>query len=346
MTNARRTVVREGLEGTYHCMARCVRRAFLCGFDHLTGNNYDHRKDWIRNRLQKLVEVFAVEVCGYAIMDNHLHLILRNRPDLVASWSDKEVAIRWRNLYPKFSTNPEADLLAIANNPDLITQYRHRLQSISWFMARLNEWVARKANQEDGCTGRFWDGRFKCKALLDQAAILTCLTYVDLNPIHAAIATTPEQSEFTSAQERILAKLAKEKRASLGPTRKDVSPEQKGVIADLKAAENGDQWLCPLQDTAHRRGFLNMELNEYLCLLDWTGRQVRSDKPGRIPANLEHILDRLNVAQTGWVDTVTHFDSRFYYMVGRLQKMTEAAGRAGLHWFKGIASAKIAFKDL
>jgi REP element-mobilizing transposase RayT len=84
--------VKEGEEGVYHCISRCVRRAFLCGRDVLTKRGYSHRKASLVGRLQYLASIFAIEVCAYAIMENHYHTILRIRPDLGASWSDLEVA--------------------------------------------------------------------------------------------------------------------------------------------------------------------------------------------------------------------------------------------------------------
>src|ERR1700733_3990498 len=89
----RREIVAGDEVGVYHCIARCVRRAFLCGVDPLTGNDFEHRKGWIRVRLEKLASVFAIDICGYAVMSNHLHLVLRCRPDLVADWSAEEVAL-------------------------------------------------------------------------------------------------------------------------------------------------------------------------------------------------------------------------------------------------------------
>jgi hypothetical protein len=75
--------------------ARCVRRALLCGADPYTGQDFSHRKEWILDRMRELAGLFAVEVCGYSVMSNHLHPVLRNRPDIAEQWSDDEIALRW-----------------------------------------------------------------------------------------------------------------------------------------------------------------------------------------------------------------------------------------------------------
>ena len=207
----RSAYVKEGEEGVYHCYSRCVRRAFLCGYDALTGRDFSHRKQWIVDRLQYLASIFAIEVCAYAIMENHPHSILRTRPDILASWSDIEIATHWLRLCPKRSMRRkpipslEEQIKALVNNPQRIAVLRKRLCSVSWFMAKLNEFIARKANKEDNVKGRFWESRFKCQALLDEAAIAACMVYVDLNPIRAGVASTPEDSDSTSIQERIRA---------------------------------------------------------------------------------------------------------------------------------------------
>jgi len=84
-----------------HCVQRCVRRAFLCGRDDVTGQDYEHRRGWIRQRLEFLAGVFSVDCLTYTVLSNHVHLVLRSRPDVVATWSDEEVARRWLTVFPK-----------------------------------------------------------------------------------------------------------------------------------------------------------------------------------------------------------------------------------------------------
>jgi REP element-mobilizing transposase RayT len=178
---ARRDIVDNVQVGVYHCIARCVRRAFLCGIDTYSGRDYSHRKAWVLDRLRHLAGLFGVEVCGYAIMSNHLHLVLQNRPDSVEQWSDAEVALRWRKLFPlrdeasgKPAEPDDCDLAMLTADADRLKILRQRLSSLSWFMRCLCEWVARAANVEDGSAGRFWAGRFKSQPLLDEAALLAC----------------------------------------------------------------------------------------------------------------------------------------------------------------------------
>ena len=209
---ARREIVDQDQVGFYHCIARCVRRAFLCGADIVSGKSFDHRKAWVQQRLEELAAVFAVDVCGFAVLSNHLHLVLRIRPDVAQDWSDEEVARRWWRLFPRRGPNREIielephQLAALLADPQRVARWRERLCSLSWFMRSLCEPIARRANREDGCSGRFWEGRFKSQALLDEAAVLACSIYVDLNPIRAGVADRPETSEFTTAFERIAAR--------------------------------------------------------------------------------------------------------------------------------------------
>src|SRR5258708_33565819 len=106
MPRIRRRFLAEPAEvGVYHCVNRCARRSYLCGTDQASGKNYEHRKQWIQNRMQFLAGQFGLDVLGFAAMSNHLHVVLRNRPDVVQGWSDAEVARRWWNVFPKRRDN-------------------------------------------------------------------------------------------------------------------------------------------------------------------------------------------------------------------------------------------------
>src|SRR5512139_3149838 len=206
----RKRYVKDGQEGVYHCFSRCVRRAFLCGFDTVTNRDFSHRKALLLDRLRFLASIFAIDVCAYAILENHYHLILRLIPQIMAAWSSRDVAVRWLTLFPhrdRLTGEPlpptELQIASLVSNPERIEELRKRLCSLSWFMGRLNEFIARIANKEDDVKGRFWESRFKCQNLLDDASITACMVYVDLNPIRAGLAATPEKSDFTSIQERI-----------------------------------------------------------------------------------------------------------------------------------------------
>ncbi len=193
-----------------HAVQRCVRRAYLCGVDAVTGKSFEHRRQWIRDRLEFLASVFAVDCLTYTILSNHMHLVLRSRPDIVNEWSDDEVARRWLRLFPKRRdangdpAEPEThELLAITSDPTRLTDVRQRLSDVSWWMRCTAENIARRSNKEDQCSGRFWEGRYRAQLILDETSLLACAAYVDLNPIRAAMAKTPEESEFTGAKDRI-----------------------------------------------------------------------------------------------------------------------------------------------
>ncbi len=223
MTLPRRVLINPSSAPYYHCVSRCVRRAFLCGQDRLTGRNFEHRRGWIESRLALLAEVFAIDLCAYAVMSNHYHVVLHLNTAQQASWSDDEVVARWGRLFRIPSW------LKLADNEDSrrveqVARWRDRLCNVSWYMKCINEPLARLANAEDGCKGRFWEGRFKSQALLDIDALLKMMTYVDLNPIRAKMATTPEASDYTSVQARIenrdggLAPMSQVSRADLPAT--------------------------------------------------------------------------------------------------------------------------------
>ncbi len=208
---SRKNIIRSDEVSTYHLVTRCVRRTFLCGKDFETGRNFEHRKDWIVKRLNFVLEkVFCIDLIAYTVMSNHVHFVATIRPDLAEILTDEEVIQRWWNLYPRkingeyLSSPPPVLKQSFLMDKKWIQERRKRLSSLSWFMASIAEYIARKANKEDEVTGRFWEGRFKSQLLLDDKAVLAAATYVDLNPIRAKSAISLEESNFTSIQQRIL----------------------------------------------------------------------------------------------------------------------------------------------
>lgn len=193
----------------YHCVSRCVRRAYLCGIDALSGQSYEHRRQWVEDRLMFLSNVFAIDVCAFAIMSNHTHLVLHVNQVLANTWSDEEVVEQWHKIHKgtlltqAYAQGKKTKKAQRTTLNTTIAIYRQRLADISWFMRELNEPIARLANKEDQCTGHFWEGRFKSQALLDEQAITACMAYVDLNPIRANMAKTLNTSAHTSIKRRI-----------------------------------------------------------------------------------------------------------------------------------------------
>ncbi|MDR8522656.1 transposase [Shewanella fidelis] len=302
MPRPRSTLI--SLEDTpyYHCCSRVVRRAFLCGDDKYTGKNYDHRRGWVEAQILKLTEVFAIDVAAYAVMSNHLHVVLYIDLDTVNGWSDREVVEQWHKLFngtdltQKFAKGEVIDECMVALLKQLIATYRSRLCDISWFMRCLNEPIARQANYEDNCTGHFWEGRFKSQALLDEAAVLACMAYVELNPIRAKMAKTPEKSDYTSLQLRVNAALKGKQPAKLLPF----------IGNERKYQPKG----------------INFSLQDYLMLVDETGRVVRDDKRGAISSEAENILNRLNIPMDNWIKITSEFGQLFHGPVGSLQELT------------------------
>ena len=299
MPKARKAQINLTDTSYYHCVSRCVRRAFLCGEDKLTGQNYEHRRQWVEDRIHFLSDIFAIDVCAYAVMSNHTHVVLHIFKGKADAWSVEEVITRWHRLhkgtllthqYMCSKQRTDMDASAIRTVEEIVDVWRQRLADISWFMRSLNEYIARQANQEDNCTGHFWEGRFKSQALLDESALAACMAYVDLNPVRAKMALTPESSNHTSIQYRINAAKARKATKYLMPF-----------------AGN------PRKDMSHGLPF---KLTDYISLVDITGRQIAKNKRGFIQNTLPEILKRLDINQEQWLKLTTQFESCFHHAAG------------------------------
>ena len=320
MTRARSTQVSLDSTPYYHCICRCVRRAFLCGKDHYSGQDYEHRRQWVVERLAVLTEVFAIDLCAYAVMSNHYHVVLRINQQKALSWTDKAVAERWMQLFSgpllvRRWLKGETEEAESQKAQEIVGLWRERLFDLGWFMKCLNEHLARKANEEDCCKGRFWEGRYKCQALLDEQALLQCMAYVDLNPVRAGMADTPETSDFTSIQQR--SRTAQDEAAPTG------KPKLLAMVDANSVEREDDDTLC------------RFRLMDYLELVDSTGRAVRDDKRGAVSLQAAGVLDRLGIDTSTWLAHMKPRKQRQPVALGGLNTLKAFAERTGRNWVVG-----------
>ncbi len=267
----------------------------------------------MEDRLQTLADTFAVSLWAYAVMGNHLHVVVQVLPEVSAVWSDREVAERWAQLFPRQDLNPDVYVEVLSARADRIALLRARLADLSWFMRCLSEPIARRANREDGCTGRFWEGRFRCQALLDDTAVVAAMAYVDLNPVRAEMCDTLEASDHTSAKLRL-------QEIERAPRLAHVAL---GAISGIRG-----------------RAVLRMSQSEYLGLLDFTGRQIRAGKPGAISGPTPAVLSRMGRKSAQWQNQVLATGSGFHRAIGEVDSLIEKAKAMGQSWLRGIGVAR------
>ncbi len=295
----------------YHCISRCVRRAFLCGVDRHSGKNFEHRRQWIVDRILLLSSVFTIDVCAYAVMSNHYHVVLHVDRERARELSPREFARRWLRLFswpPGVQCWLKDGVLSAAEQRQVeqwLELAQRRLSDISWFMRCLNEPIARMANAEDRCTGRFWEGRFKSQALLDDAALLQCMTYVDLNPIRAGLAKTPEGSDFTSIQRRLQ------------------TPSEHGLM--------------PFGADARELRSIPSSTASYLELVDWSGRVVVAGKRGAIPSDTPPIMERLRFDPVKFARYLRTRPETLPNALGPISSLRRMAKSFGLKFIHGVS---------
>jgi len=271
---------------TYHCASHCVRETLL-----LSENNNHRfaRKPWIESRLKALTAIFAIDLDTFNIMDDRLHLVLTIRPDIVAVWSDREVAQRWLTHLPSSSacdvpqTAKEEDIRDLLCDPAKIARCRLRLCSLSEFHKAFKTPLAQLANREENMTGRFWQSGYKSRQVLDRTDLLSTMAYVDLNPIRASMERTPEQRHFTGVHHRIMERAHALHRRS------------RRESATLPH-EPAPSFLTPISGSPSRRGlFDNITLDEYLMVIDRIDHVIRLGKRSDRPHDLSPILTGIEV---------------------------------------------------
>lgn len=358
MTRPRSTLVSLSDTPWYHVVSRCVRRAYLCGEDYFTHQNFDHRRGWIETRIRELASVFAIDVAAYAVMSNHYHIVVRIDADRARVWDDDEVLKRWTQIFtgPAFVQKYLSDVRdtmsdgELSRLGELVSVYRERLHDLSWFMRILNETIARMANAEDNCTGRFWEGRFKSQALLDDQALLVAMAYVDLNPIRAGITETPEDSTYTSIKSRIDDLQVDAANSELANNISEIIPPVQNTpsAADHLRSEQELQKLpeaplLPFEPTNSLDAVVPFAFDDYLELVDTVGRVIHPAKRGCIPEKTPAILTRLAIDAESFINYADRFLKEFGCAVGSPQKLVELAAHRQSRYLRGIATARTVF---
>jgi hypothetical protein len=280
-------------------------------------------------------------------------LVARNRPDLLKDLTPLQIAARWLKIHPtkkmrleNRSTPTQEDLDQTLLRYDT-EELRKRLSDISWFMRELNQYIAVKANREDNCKGAFIESRFKSQNLADDAAILTCMIYCDLNPIRAQIATSIETSINTSGYVRYQAEKAKNNILNANelkesqPKKKLNNRQEKEIEAQKKIAKKVT-WLAPLEKLDlnlkdnTRKPILSITTTKFLELLDFTGKEYHKDKPGKISGNIAPILEVMGLSQKQWFENLKNYGKWYYRVLGPLVDLKEKLISTKQHWFKGV----------
>ena len=327
-----------------HTMARTNRRCFLMGQDQLTGKNFDHRKRWIEDKLKHLAANFGIDLLAFSCLSNHFHLVLRSRPDVVKTWDDTEVARRWWSLCPQRKIKIEIDgkknwvpaeptewdLNSIRNDPVKLAAVRSRLSNISWWMRLLCQYIALRANGEDGeGLGRFWQSRFKAVRILDEESLLACAAYVDLNPIRAALAETLEASDYTSVQPRIAAlkENAMAVNAANASDAATITNRADAFLSPICIDEKNDPLSAQSSRNGKRcsdKGFLALAEAEYLTILDWLARNTVAGKRGQTPTAAPPVFERLGIDAQEWSRMVKDFGRTFKNVAGKPTSIEQA----------------------
>ncbi len=352
MTRPRSSLISLADTPWYHVVNRCVRRAFLCGHDTATGCNFDHRRGWIETRIRELASVFTIDVAAYAVMSNHYHAVLRVDAARAQALSDDAVLRRWTQLFAGpvlvqryLASAPgalgEAELDKVR---EFVQLYRQRLADVSWFMRVLNESVARQANAEDDCTGRFWEGRFKSQALLDEPALLAAMAYVDLNPIRAGMAEDLPGSAHTS----IAARLAQLQGQDFVPVQAPHIPQPAqnlpSLLPEAQLAALPEAPLMPFDATGRFASAVPFGLEEYIELVDTLGRAAHPRKRGAIAPTTPPLLARLGMNAEAFIASADHFFKDFAGAVGTPAKLIELSAQRQQRCLRGLAAARRVFE--
>lgn len=225
----------------------------------------------------------------------------------------------------------------------LIETWRERLYDIGWFMRGVNETIARMANEEENCKGRFWEGRYKSQALLDEAALLSCMAYVDLNPVRAAMADSVEASDFTSVQQRLYDYARETGQLNCHPELNKRVQQQAKLSVDMACDAQPVAPLMPFDGSSHTAISVALPFTQqdYFALVDATGRMLREDKRGAIPPEIPRIVAQYGFDPDKWLEHIQCFGRRYSFCVGASEKIAAYAQRFERQWAKGVRVARV-----
>ncbi|NVK30768.1 MAG: transposase [Gammaproteobacteria bacterium] len=320
MAKPRYRIINTDLTPSYHVMARCVRRAFLCGYDEFTGRSFDHRKDWIIEQLARLSHAFCIDILAYAIMSNHYHLVLRVNLAELSAQSNQQVVERWLSVFAgqpchrAYLNGEMGDEQREAFEQQTVQELRKRLGEISWFMNKLNQCIALRANQEDQAKGHFFEARFNSQALLDDAALTACMAYVDLNPIRAGIAEQLADSHYTSIKQRL---------EGLNPHTPKTQPSS--LFPKL----------CRFDPSTHADA-LPFSLEAYTQLLEWTAKRSWPIQPGAIKGRIPNLLLDLKLNPVQFKQHLPALSKSHSHWLGSTEQLQHIALALAQRTVKGI----------
>jgi REP element-mobilizing transposase RayT len=278
-----------------HVTTQVAQQMFLLGKDSSSGQDFSHRKDWIINIMSFQSLYMGIDVLRFAVMDNHVHFLLRTRPDVVGKWTAKEVVTRWMSLCPqrkrrrkvegKWVYEPieptQEEIDAIANDEAMVKKLRRKLSSVSFWMQLLKQKVAKRANaevQKEGeVKGAFWKGRFHMTVIHSSDYLLSCAVYIDLNAIRAKVTNSLDGYQYTSIYMQL-----EEAYRQMGEEGEQIDWDveslrkfaEKSMLSPVEMKEEKtDEAPADAVEATPRcsdTGFLQISLGKYCSLLVWS----------------------------------------------------------------------------
>lgn len=323
----RKELVASGQVSVFHTVNHCLPTAQLAGSERKTGRSLEHRREFLMERIRLQSTLLSVEVLAFAVEPQRLQLVLRTRPDLVKQLSDTEIARRYLSAIPpkhgfdqELETPSAGEIRAVINNRTLFARARNRLSDLSWFISQLAESIARNANRESGLTGKFWEGRFNCRPILDPTGLALAATHCDLAPVVAGAAQSPASLKGTSLALRLQA------------ARSGTPSWLASIAADPGRKPAGQR---PPRVPAGRVAGIVLNDAEFREVLEWTCRELSSKTPGRFPDDLAEHFIGLEVSPDSWIRLSREYDDIFKRAVGTPKSLEKLIRKTGGQHLQG-----------